>query len=180
MRKQYKRRYQGRGFSLLEVLVAILLIALGIVTMVLLQSRALQYSHAAFYQGLGMQIANGLASSARANPDGLTASNYSRTGAYSANATVAAPGGACYGNTGTNCTPAEMAAADIEWARWSARQLLPGGDIFITNGTAGFLDVVMVWDGAQTKDGVTLPCGDVDPSVTVSGTAQCLLLRVAI
>jgi type IV pilus modification protein PilV len=167
--------HQEKGFSLLEVLVAILLIALGIVTMVMLQGKALQYSSAAFYQGHGMQVANGLAASARANPQGV--SSYTHTGVFPDPVPLTPPANDC---SSSACNPAQMAAADIFWARRSVGQLLPNGDVF-TRVDGDFMEVTLVWIGG-TNDGINLPCGGFSGVVNVGGTAnvQCLQLRVRI
>ena len=169
---------QEKGFSLLEALVAILLIALGIVTMVMLQSKALQYSSAAFYQGHGMQVANGLAASARANPAGvLFYKSPTIPAIYVPGAAITAPGNDCTSGT---CTPEQVATADIYWARRSVRQLLPDGDVF-TRVDSDFMEVTLVWIGTA-NDGVNLPCAGFSGVVNVEGTAnvQCLQLRVRI
>lgn len=168
--------HQCKGFSLLEVLVAALLLALSIGAMQLLQAKALQYSNSAFYQGIGMQIANGLASSIRANPDG--AGLYTRSGDYNPSATISAPSKNCYAET---CSASELATYDIYWARQAMRGQLPAGDIFI-NKVSGenYINVIMVWEGALTDDIGNLPC---DGLVATSGAAQnpqCLLMRVRV
>lgn len=143
--------------------------------MLALQTRAMQYSGMAYYQGMASQIGNGLAASIRANPGGR--SSYTQSGAYNPNGTIVAPTNTCSG--AVTCTPANLALADIYWARSSARNLLPGGDVYLTN-DGNYANVVLVWEGARTDDGFSLPCAGLGIDVASAVNPQCLSLRVKI
>lgn len=168
-------RNASKGFSLLEVLVSIVLITFGIISMLALQARALQYSGLAYYQGIASQIGSGVAASIRANPEGR--GSYTQNASYAPTAAIPAPADSCRG--AVSCTPQKLALADIYWARSSARNLLPGGDVYMTNdGT--YANIVLIWEAAQTEDGVKLTCDGLSVNVAAAQNPQCLALRVRI
>ena len=163
------KRNKAKGFSLLEVLVAIVLITLGFLSMLALQASSMQYSSMAYYRGIASQVGNGLAASIRANPDGRTNYNYT----YSAGAAVGTPG--CQN---TLCSSAsQIAASDIAWARQSARAQLPEGDLQVTSGS-DFVDVILVWQEPASKGTTNLgSCAGTGVSGVTANT-QCLSMRV--
>jgi type IV pilus assembly protein PilV len=165
------KRNKAKGFSLLEVLVAIVLITLGFLSMLALQASSMQYSSMAYYRGIASQVGNGLAASIRANPDGLSSYNYT----YSAGAAVSTPG--CQNSY--TCGTAQIAASDIAWARQSARAQLPEGDLQVKSGS-DFVDVILVWQEPASKGTVDLgSCAGTGISGITANT-QCLSMRVKI
>ena len=52
--------YKARGFSLIEVLVAVLVISFGLLSLALLQSRSLQFSQASYERSVAIVQANDL------------------------------------------------------------------------------------------------------------------------
>lgn len=175
MRKT-KTKNRTQGFSLLEVLVAISLMTLGFLSMLALQANAMQYSKTAFYRGIAAQIGNGLASSARTNPAGRASYTTGDPYVYRPNNSIANAAKNCLRDT---CSPAQLAAFDIVWARQSARAQLPGGDVQVTNG-AGFIDMVLIWQNPNTKD--TDPnsssCANAGLTIAQENNAQCMPIRV--
>lgn len=173
MKIQLIKKYQ-QGFSLIEVLVSMVLLALCFVTMLVLQVRAVQFSTMAYYQAIATQVASGLAASVRANPEG--ASDYKSVDLTSA------PPVAETCSAGDTCSAAQIAASDVIWARRAARALLPLGDVVV--GVDGSnLDIVLVWDDANAEGQIAMPC-PVITGANFSGNgrvnAQCLDLRVKI
>lgn len=164
-----------RGFTILEVLIAIVLLSLGFLSMVALQGSAMKYSQTAYFRGIASQIGNGLAASIRANPKGV--SDYKNTASY--NPAPVIPSLGC--TASDTCTPTEVANSDIAWARRSANMQLPGGDVWIDNGKDSdgvtFVDIVLVWQDPQTKDGINLPC-PATVNVSAAENPQCLPMRV--
>lgn len=65
-----KRRVSG--FSLIEVLVTLVLISIGVLGMVALQARTVQYTQDAVQRNTAAMLANDLVELIRAMPDGLT------------------------------------------------------------------------------------------------------------
>ena len=109
-----KRR--SSGFSMIEVLVTLVLISIGVLGMVALQARTIQYTQDAVQRNTAGMLANDLVELIRAMPDGLPASS----DFYNAQGT-ALP------DLPTSCTPLPESAADQLgcWAE-KVRNALPG------------------------------------------------------
>lgn len=153
------RVHKPCGASLMEVLVAMLVIATGVLGLVGLQIGSAQHNRVALDRSLATLLASDLLERIRANPDAA----YPNVGA-------GAPGGFadCTANA---CTPAELAAFDVAvWkcslGRWHeaaacrtvrASGLLPPteqqpglplGDGTLARG-GGFATVTVFWEGAR-------------------------------
>jgi type IV pilus assembly protein PilV len=122
MAKAINRLGKGAaGFTLLEVLVAVVVLSIGLLGLASLQVNGLRFNHSAYMRTQATLLAEELADRMRANPDrvGPNANNYNTTNL----AELAVP--ACRIPAG--CTPAGMAQNDIaEWQQ-SLTALLPNG-----------------------------------------------------
>ena len=72
------RRTRQNGFSLLEMMIAILIMSFGVTGAALLMAATMQYNKTTQYQIVAQQIANQLAESMRANTDGFMADAYKK------------------------------------------------------------------------------------------------------
>ena len=108
-----------KGVGLIEVLVALLLLAIGVLGYSILQLRAVEASGEALNRSQGMLILRGLAENMRANPVGQN--NYPTAVRSYTNiiATPTAPATACFNPT-TACTPTQMATYDAFMAARAA------------------------------------------------------------
>lgn len=108
-----------RGFTLLEILVAIVVISLGLLGLAGLQALSLRNNQIAQYRSIASQQAYDMADRLRANLAGVRAGNYD-------NLTATLPGNpGCFT---TGCTMANMVTTDqFQWLTSNAA-LLPGGD----------------------------------------------------
>lgn len=120
--KQIRYRQQ-KGLSLLEVLIALVLLAVGLLGIAGLQLTGIRYAHNASLRYQAMLQAVDMADRMRANERGLD------TGAYnSISGTGTDPN--CIS---TGCTPAQMAQTDrYEWNTTNAR-ILPNGAGTVVN-----------------------------------------------
>lgn len=110
------------GFTLLEILVAIVVLSLGLIGLAGLQAASLSNNQTAYYRGIATQQAYDIADRLRANLAGVGAPNYSYN-----NLTVGLPAGNpnCFAAA---CTPANMAISDHrQWNTVNAT-LLPNGN----------------------------------------------------
>ncbi|MES2412330.1 MAG: type IV pilus modification protein PilV [Pseudomonadota bacterium] len=160
-----------RGASLLEVLIAIVIMSFGLLAMGGLTAASIQYGKMAQFQTIGVQLANDLADRMRANADGFnnvtglcTSDCYNRTSAYSSTtAAITVP--TC---AGTNCTYKEQ--ADIDLAEWrnTLRTSLPGGDAYVVRDTVNkpAVDIWIMWIDPSLRAGT-------DTSLITSGSASC-------
>ncbi|MGR9107598.1 MAG: type IV pilus modification protein PilV [Gammaproteobacteria bacterium] len=110
------------GFTLVEVLVSVVVLALGLLGLSGLQVASLQNNHSAYLRTQATLLAYDMADRMRANTTALEALDY--------NQPAATENTDCH--TITGCTPADMAKQDMyEWSDpaspTSIPNLLPGG-----------------------------------------------------
>ena len=179
---------RGRGFSLVEVLVAMFVVAMGILALAGLLQAATRYSKMSELRSSATLLANDIADRIRANPIGgeLGANGYDLTD-KSFPAPVAAVHAAC--TSEAPCSPTDLAHVDL--ADWTARvrATLPKGSAWIQfhAGPAPAPDYVDVWVGwadpltlspgiSTDRSGTECPVAwkAVDPSV------RCVYLQVAL
>ena len=106
------------GFSLVELMVALLVVAIGLLGLAGLQATGLTNNHTAYLRTQATVLAQDMADRMRSNPAGLSA--YLTPGAASA--------------CGAGCTPQQVAGNDrAQWDKTVADQL-PGGFATINTG----------------------------------------------
>lgn len=117
MINQNLARFRARGFSLVEVLVALLVISIGMLGLAALYVETLRMNRTAIYRTQAVNLAADMAERIRANAAAGVA--YAGAGADSG----CNEGGAA----AVACTPAQMAAQDVfDWQQATAA-LLPNG-----------------------------------------------------
>ncbi len=179
-------RLRQGGASLLEVLIAVLIMSFGLLALGGLAAASVQYSKMAQYQTIGTQLAGDYGDRMRGNVDGFAAAAYDKKDVYSASATlVTVPTCA----VSTACTPAEIASIDrAEWIN-SLKQRLPGGDAYIERDTVNLLTANMwiMWTEPSVSygtDNSLSTSNDADcPTAAVTGLAtrpRCMFFRVTL
>jgi type IV pilus assembly protein PilV len=183
------QRSAQRGASLLEVMVAILILSIGMLAMAGLHAVSIQQGKMAQFRGTAMQLGADFADRMRANRGAFgfvapfPASPYVYMVPYTSNPPpVAVP--ACA--VATACTAAERAAVDLAEWRNIARNALPGGNLYVTQeaGT-NIMNVWVLWIDPDAKDtaggGGSMSSAQHCPA-GVGGDIppQCLALRVVI
>lgn len=134
-----------RGFSLFEVLVAVVVLALGLLGLAALQLTSLQGGHGAYTRAQAAQLAYDMGDRIRANPGNIGSYDFAM-GAAPACDEALAPAG-------------DLAARDVaEWLN-SLACLLPGGNGSVDVNAAGepmIVDIRVEWiDRQGAQDGVT-------------------------
>ncbi|HMM56788.1 MAG: type IV pilus modification protein PilV [Xanthomonadales bacterium PRO7] len=119
------------GFTLLEVLIALLVFSLGLLGMAGLLAVSVQTNHSAYLRTQATFLAQGMADRMRANNIGLW--NLSYNGTYNASTAGAASG--CLG--ATSCSPAQVAARDATVFSNQLVSFLPSPSATITCVTTG-------------------------------------------
>ncbi|MDD5275582.1 MAG: type IV pilus modification protein PilV [Methylovulum sp.] len=132
-----------KGFTLVEVLVSIIILAIGILGTIAMQARALNDNQDAYMRSQAVLLAYDLGDRMRANPGGWLA-------------VPAAADSAC-DVVGANCTPVEMAQFDYwNWQNEVTSKLSGGaGDVVLTgnmcSGTAANgMRIRITWQRANS------------------------------
>lgn len=146
-----------RGSSLIEVLITMLIVALGLLGAGGMQLASTRYQQTAHMRGQGIVQAQSIAEKIRANSSAL--GTYLTNDAYAAATLAALPADPACGMTATStCTAAQAAAKDMrDWRR--ALQSLPGGRGSINSivNAGGVTDpfarqVVVMWQEKQQNE----------------------------
>nr|WP_307658009.1 type IV pilus modification protein PilV [Variovorax paradoxus] len=143
------------GFSMLEALVAVLVLSFGLFALAGFHLRVLSDSVGASNQNIAAQLAGDMADRIRANPVAGTASGSPYVAGWTA-ASSTEPTPSCAGAS-ANCTAIQLAAHDL-WG-WKRRvsSALPGGvaDVQSKTGVGGLLFVHIAWDEPAAINPIT-------------------------
>ncbi|MGC4059576.1 MAG: type IV pilus modification protein PilV [Aquabacterium sp.] len=146
---------QQQGFSLIEVLVAALVIALGILAMIAMQVNATRLTKTSEIRTLGAMLAGDLADRMRANRTGFLSGNYTLTTKYpnAPTSTDSTKAIACNGSAKL-CTTQEIAQSDLADWRLAVSRALPNGAAWIStvDATDEAVDVWLIWNEATERN----------------------------
>jgi type IV pilus assembly protein PilV len=159
-----------RGFSLLELLVALLIFSIGLLSIAGLQTVSKQANFESIQRTTASQIAYGLLEDMRTNGDAIDI--YLAAGEIGQGSRGVVPVPDC--SVGNECNPAQKAAYDL----WFWEQILDGnletnagagtGGLVLptlcvagpVGGAAGIYQVTIAWRGTATiNNNVNNPCG---------------------
>ncbi len=146
-----RTRLQKRtaGFSLIEVLIALVIMSVGMLGIASLYVQSMQAGRTSMLRHNAVTLASDVADRIRANP--AAGINYENPGVDSG----------CVA-TGADCTTTEMAAHDVFLWRQQAQDSLPAGDVEITfdgSTTPPEYTIAVVWSepGQPQNYTVTIP-----------------------
>ena len=125
------------GFTLIEILVSVVVAAIGLLGVARLQMATLQNNNSSQHRSIAIQLASDLLERMRSNQDGVNLSFYNLPVTTRADALYNTPVPAC--TTPAGCTSAQRASQDAADAMRQARNLLPGGAVIvcIDSGSSG-------------------------------------------
>ena len=146
MSKPVRISDRQRGFTLLEVLIAVMLLAVGLLGLAGLQAVSLRNNHSAYLRSQATMLTYDIIDSMRSNRSAAQAANYDI-----AIGTAASASPDCMANV---CTGSEMATADIATWKQSLASLMPSGDGAVAR-AGNVVTVTVQWiDGRGPVDAV--------------------------
>jgi type IV pilus assembly protein PilV len=141
------RGLQGRrvrGVSLIEVLISILLAAVGLLALAGSNVASIRYSKMSQYRGAATLLAADFAERMRANKAGLA--SYAYGSDFATQAAAIASDTSCETYAPVACTAANLAAYDLNTWRALVRNQLPEGSVFVSIQAAQVAaDVWIAW-----------------------------------
>lgn len=189
-----------RGATLIEILVSVLVIALGLLTMASVQSNSVKFQKTSEFRAIATLLASDLADRMRANQPGAVAQSYAvESGSFSEGLLTAdnegAPqacgtivGGALY----LPCNEQQMAAQDLfEW-RSRLRASLPNAAVHVSQYDAAqrAVELWIAWvdaaDNDSGGDSKAARSAECPPAKVWAAAAKdptefhCVFLRVAL
>ena len=118
------KTHSQRGFNLIEVMVALVVLSIGLLGLAGLQVLGLRYNHQSYERTQATILVNDIIDRMRANPDAARAGDY----VSGAPATLPTSYGGCF-SASSPCSSSAVAAYDLaEWrGAIASQQMLPGG-----------------------------------------------------
>lgn len=192
--KPAKRPYPLRaqhGFSFIEILVSLLLVAIGLTAMASMINYSLNANTNSSNRALATMLANEYSELVRSNPTEMAAATpaYVRSASYSqiadaANRNVAnLPTGLC---AYPNCTSPTLATRDVAIFSRRLRAALPGGEFSVATVSATQFDLWIFWMEAKTISSTSDVeensdnCPSAVRSLTVDQRPRCYYVRVGL
>ncbi len=167
-----------RGASLIEVMVAIVVLSIGMLSMAWQHAVALKYDKMSQFRGVATQLASELADRIRANA--AASASYVYTDAYQPGVVPVA----AVDCSAVVCNRNQMAGFDLAEFRNAARVSLPDGGLLVTQDPAnpGALTIWLLWRDPEAVDTATgtasLATGCPAAVGAASPMPQCLPLEV--
>ena len=149
MRIKSRLTYRNQsGATLIEALVAILVLSLGMLGMAGLQLNALSFQKSSWAQHRISELTIDIVEKMQSNPIATNSGRYNYDTTYAVASVAALPVSGCASLTATvACTSQQIAADDLSSWLAKARQSLPGGAVSISGSmTAGFVVTAMYLD----------------------------------
>jgi type IV pilus assembly protein PilV len=143
-------RQHAEGFSLLEVLIALVILSVGLLGIAAMISTTLKSNDSAYMRTQATTLAYNIIDRMRANLAATDNGMYNIT--MPAFASTAGDPTAC---TGTSCNSAALAAYDLGQWEYDAAKLLPQGRGGITSANTGGVTIVTVtllWNDSRAHD----------------------------
>jgi type IV pilus assembly protein PilV len=143
--------FRQRGASLLEVLVAMLLLSFGMLALAGMQAYSVAAQKNAANRAIASALAGELAELIRLNPDGLATKKYDGINILPNADLPVVTSALC---TFPNCTTDSLVARDIATFRSRVREALPGGGVELARpaGSTTQADIWILWEEAAVFD----------------------------
>lgn len=148
------RRQAARGFSLLEVLITMLILAVGLIGSVGLQLSGLAYTQAAYQRSHATTVMSDLVERMRANPGAVANGAYEGSFSVARREELVTPD--CASKDDEPCAPGDAAAADLAtWVdqRLSALGAAASARVAAATTSPGLFTITVRWTEAGVDDG---------------------------
>lgn len=141
-------RGRQRGFTLIEVLIALLVLAIGLLGMASLTMTSLQGNQGAYLRSQASMLAGDIVERMRGNVDQALLSSSPYLVSLNSGDTLNDPG--CK-NSAAGCTPSQQAAQDLhDW--WTNLQTaIPGSNATITRANTNEFQIVIGWTESDSQ-----------------------------
>ena len=149
---------KSNGFTLLEVMIALLISAVSLLGLASLQAQSLSFNNSAFIRSQATYLAYDIFDKMRMNR------NAANNGSYDIGLNDVPPSASCYG-AAANCSEIDFAGADkYEWYK-EVSTTLPGGKSSVSRATGT----------GQTIISVTVQWNKVIPSYPADTTSEIVI-----
>jgi type IV pilus assembly protein PilV len=158
-------RSRSTGFSMIEVLVSLIIIVIGVLGMVALQSKTIPYTQDSVQRNTAMMLVDDLVEMIRSAPDDCT----------TANSCLKAPG-ASFPEPASDCTPAPSKLSE-QIGCWASRAsaALPGADKLLDSSSFYICKTPTPGDvTACTTSSTTNADLEIQVAWTVKNAADCM------
>lgn len=137
------------GFTLMEVLIAIAVMALGLIAGTAMQLTAMRTRHQSALLSQAMQLASGLADQMRANPQQMHQADAANVYAHLNYDALSEPSPSppdvlCFG-AGVRCDSAALAQVDLYQLKQQVRDSLPGGRALVCRDQGAWSGGALQW-----------------------------------
>lgn len=183
-----RTRRSERGTSLLEVLIAMVLLSVGLLAMAGLSGAAASYNKLAQIRGTAAMLVADYAERARTNRAGFDAGNYAKTSSYSYSKTMLAEN-TCTDASSNPCSVANLAVLDQnQWINL-LRTRLPGGDAYVLTNSSSTglsvdkqrdLDIWIMWTEKQLDTGLNLSQSSCPAAASAPSDVRCMYFKVSL
>ena len=143
-----KQKKLVSGFTLLEVLIALLVLSVGLLGLAGLQTRGLATGHNAYLRSQAVLLAQDMAERIRVNTNYVFSTESSSDNNYSIDYGQDLGSGDCVNN---GCNPTEIASFDVNQWLANIRNTLPSGDGSIAK-IGNSYTITIRWDADGTGD----------------------------
>lgn len=176
-------RSRQSGTSLIEVLVAVLILSFGLLSLGAMLSFSVQMPRLSGYRTTATNIATDHIERIRANPAEFALGTYAVASNYDGTFNSISLADCAY----PNCTEATLAAMDNAATRYAARTLLPKGGLMVTcdavgcNASNNYGNLWIIWEEPSTSAVLNAGNSDSCPAQVVNANfnpaPRCLFVR---
>jgi len=140
--RKFKNLRNQAGTTLIEILVSVIILAIGMLGLAAMQNTSLRFSYDSYVRTQASFLAYDLIDRIRANPD---------ANLYTLDATQTIAQQNCF--SGDTCTPAQIRQFDLHYWQQQVNQLLPDATVAVTfDNTQNIYTMTLSWEDRVEND----------------------------